>query len=534
MYYISRDAKPDIQGMKATMEGLMAHGIRIANCEDVLQYYTNNREALKDKIKNSYGINNPNSSAQITAKLEELSDSEQNYKDRNPIIENCFDERTHKWTSKAEALEKLADLGYTFAQDILSYRKYKKYADSIEGMLKARDSDGLVHPTVTLAKTNRIQYSNPGILTIPKDLLWKIIAPYKQGDVLFSADIKNQEPSILINFCGADELKPALSSPDGLYETMFKSCFKPRAKANVFVGIDLENRAYDPKALLETGRIQDINKLYAEKPGTNSIYYNNKQVTEIQPVCLGGTKGERPNLPDTVVIETSDGHTYRVPVKWHEEDIESGFNKNKDYTILGDLDDLEVKINKIERKEFKTSWNAISYGSSIQGVKSICKVIDGTKVYKYITGISQLKTYRSAISKWARGHNTRIKTVFGTQLDAGAENQYDVKRLERILLDLPIQGTGADILSLLIKHFYEYTKQNGLDGKLEIYYTRHDELIIEANGEWVRSVGIDKVTSILHDMLEHQIADWVPFKMDIGPVSSNVGELDSFDIDEDE
>ena len=56
MYYISRDAKPDIQGMKATMEGLMARGIRIADCEGFLQYYNNNREALKDKIKNSYGI----------------------------------------------------------------------------------------------------------------------------------------------------------------------------------------------------------------------------------------------------------------------------------------------------------------------------------------------------------------------------------------------------------------------------------------------------------------------------------------------
>jgi hypothetical protein len=50
---------------------------------------------------------------------------------------------------------------------------------------------------------------------------------------------------------------------------------------------------------------------------------------------------------------------------------------------------------------------------------------------------------------------------------------------------------------------------------MEIYYTRHDELIIEVNGDWLNEVGADEVEKILRDMLEHQINDWTPFKIEV-------------------
>ena len=159
----------------------------------------------------------------------------------------------------------------------------------------------------------------------------------------------------------------------------------------------------------------------------------------------------------------------------------------------------------------------------------MCKTIDGSRVYKYITGISAIKNYRSMIDKFAREGNAVIGTAFGSRLYAGDIDDY--KRLKRILLDLPIQGTAADILSLLIKHFYDYTSKNGISDYISIYYTRHDELILEVDGKWLSEVGESKVESILADMLEHQIDDWTPFKIEISQTHADELEL-NFDDEE--
>lgn len=510
MYHIDRKVdKPDIGYMEATVDKLMQRGIRLADCSKIYEYYSNLKEALSNDIMNKYGIANPNSSKQITDYIEELS-SKVDLMSRNEIIEYCFDENKHKWTSNKEALGNLADRGYEFAQDLLDYRFAKKYAESIKSILDASTPDRLIHPLVSLSKTNRIQYSKPGLLTIPKKLLWHVIAPYTDGNVLYSVDIKNQEPSILINLTGSNELKKALESDDGLYETLFKQCFAPSVTANILVDTFPENRVYSIEELQRIGTISPAYYMPAEQM-KNSIKYNGEYVIAIETLCAGSEKGKHAQLPDTVDIETDQGNVYSVKVEWESD--EKKYKKDKDYELIGKLPELEVEVPKIGRKEFKVAWNAISYGASIMGVKSICHTIDYKKVYNYITKIAELKEYRGQIDKMAKSGASGIGTIFGTPLYAGYTD--DWKKLKRILLDLPIQGSGADILSLLIKHFYEYTSENNLSNKMDIYYTRHDELIIEVNGDWLAEVGNEAVENILRDMLEHQVDDWTPFKIEI-------------------
>ena len=242
---------------------------------------------------------------------------------------------------------------------------------------------------------------------------------------------------------------------------------------------------------------------------------------------MGSEKGLKPSLPDTVAIEVLDGEVYEVHVTW--ESVDKKYKRGNDYTVLGTMHGLEIRISKAERKEFKTAWLAISYGASMFGVKQTCKIIDGKQVYNYITKIEELKAYRSRIDAMAKKGNSIICTAFGTPLNAGTYDDY--KRLKRILLDLPIQGTGADILSLLIKHFYDYCNNKNISDKLSLYYTRHDELIIEADRDWVDEVGNDYVESLLKDMLEHQINDWTPFKVE---VSQTIAEELSTDMGDDD
>jgi hypothetical protein len=510
MYHInSKTDKPDIGYMEAVIANLMKRGIRLADCIKLRDYYSNLRSELSTEIQTKYGIVNPNSAKQISDFLEETS-MKVDVTSRNDIINICYDDEKCKWTTAADALEKLSGLGYEFAQDILDYRHAKKYAESIESILAAVDSNGLIHPTVSLSKTNRIQYSKPGLLTIPKQLLWHVIAPYTPGNVLYSVDIKNQEPSILINMTGANELKYALESEEGLYETLFKQCFIPTTTANILVDTLPENRVYSMDELKQIGTISPAS--YSPiKPMVRDTYFNDERVIAIETICAGSEKGIHAELPKTVDIETANGNVYSVDVEWESD--EKKYKKNNDYELVGTLKGIEIRVGKAERKEFKTAWNAISYGQSAFGVKMACKTIDGKQTYNYITKIAELKKYRDQIDKLARQGCTRIGTIFGTPLDAGY--QEDAKKLKRVLLDLPVQGSGADILSLLIRHFYEYTKEHNIADKMEIYYTRHDELIIEVNGDWLNEVGSDEVEKILRDMLEHQINDWTPFKIEV-------------------
>lgn len=514
MYHISlKEDKPDIAYMKAKVEELMARGIRLQEFTKLRDYYVNLRDTLKQNFAETYGVQNPNSVKQLVGLLIRLSNSVE-LGSRNDIIENCYNDQENKWTTNKDALGNLAALGYEFAQDLLDYRAADSYAKAILSLEGNIAEDGLLHPEVSLTKTNRINYTGPALMNIPKKLLWQLVAPFTPGNALYSIDIKNQEPSILAHATGADELKQALESPEGLYESLFKQCFKPCCIANVLIDTFMEDRVYSAKEISDIGTISP-KSYYACRPQTTEQYYNGEKIKLIETICAGGSKGVVPELPDKVHIETENDNTYEVNVTWEQDDIKS--KSSKDYSVRGYLEGVEMKITPIERKEFKTSYLAITYGAAITTIKESCKHIDGERVYKFVTGIKAIKEYKSNINKLINQGVNVIGSLFGTKLNAGTS---DKNMLKRILLDLPIQGTGADILSLLLKHFYERVNELGISDKLNVYYTRHDELIVEVDGDWLSEVGSDHVVALLKDTFEHQINDWTPFRIEIDRVDT--------------
>lgn len=529
MYHIDRkNTKPDIGYMEMYVQKLAKRGIRLGDCAALRDRYVELRDTLKLNFKLKYNVDNPGSPKQVVEYIKTLA-SRADLSSKNDIINICYNDKEEKWTTEAKAMDKLADLGYEFARDLLDFRHAKKYAESLTSIMEAADNNGLIHPVVTLTKTNRISYSKPGLMSIPKKLLWYVITAYSEDGTLYSVDIKNQEPHILISMTGAKELEYALESPEGLYETMFKQCFIPKAVANVLVDTLPENRVYGMQELRSIGTVSPA--FYSPtKPQLSSIYYQGKRVVGLETICVGSEKGVYPSLPDSVSIELEDGSIADAPVEW--ESADKKYKKNNDYTLEGELKGLDIRISKVERKEFKTSWLAISYGSGIQSIEENCKVIDGKRVYRYVTQIEAIKKYRSQISKLASQGINVIGTIFGNRVYAGISEYDKSNKLKRVLLDLPIQGSGADILCLLIKRFEDYTKEHGLQDKMFIYYTRHDELIIEVNKAWEAEVGNEHVVEVLNDMLEHQIDDWVPFKIEITKVGKNLDEL-SFSEDDD-
>lgn len=409
MYYIdSKVENPDAAYLKLKIEqAVQVRGVRLSN--DIFKLrneLTVDKEDNLTYFQNKYGVKNPNSPKQLVSWMED------NFTDEELEVCTLND---GKISTKGELLVDLAHAGNEFAVDLLTYRRVTKRLEYVNLMLQCCDKYGVVKPEVSLGNTNRINYKNPPLMNIPKGILWNVISPYKDGNVLISVDIKNQEPWILINWLGIPELKEMIkSNPKGLYNAIYK-------------------------------------KVYGSDP------------------------------------------------------------------------------SEIQRKECKTAWNALTYGATRFGLNRICKNIDGDSIYDYFNKIKELKEYRSKCYAHATNKVRKTKTYFGTELHPDAQFK---GMLQRQLMDFPIQGTGSDILSLLVAHVDDELAMKKLEDKIELYYSRHDEIIFEVDGKFFKEKGEDYVINLIRDLTEHQVDNWEPFQLEIGVVERST--LNNLEEDEDE
>ena len=397
MYHIKSDIdKPDFMFLLEELEGIVkGKGLRLSNkifeIKDKLSKDVSSFNAL---IVSQYNINNPNSSAQILKYMGENLDYD--------LLEICRDEKTGKLSSSKENLAELSKLGCAFATDILNYRKYKKQLEYVEGLLGNCDRFGRIFPNIDLGATNRVNYTDPPLMNIPKEILWDVLTPRVDGNYLVSVDIKNQEPTVLINWKNIECLKAKLTSERGLYFEIFLEIF-------------------------------------------------------------------------------------------------------------------DKEPNDLELKELKTAWLALNYGATKIGIKNICSLIDGEAVYDYFNSIKEIKRYTGEAYGLSKAKCRVAYTYLGTKLNLSAK---DVNSLKRQHLDFPIQGTCSDILSMLVKRFRWYINTYNLKDVLSIYYTRHDELIIEVDKTFYEKRNASKdekdhINCLLGDILNHKVDDWVEFKTKI-------------------
>jgi hypothetical protein len=318
-----------------------------------------------------------------------------------------------------------------------------------------------------------------------------------------------------------------LKSDKGLYEELFERVFKPTVELNVVADFLKENRVYTIEELRNIPFVEPV-KYLPKRAECKSLYYNGEQVIAIETICCGYVGGEL-KLPETATIQTDKNEIYHVPVEWPDFTTKKG----KDFTVVGALQGIEFKLSKAERNEFKTAWNALSYGASSFGIDKICKLINGKKIYKYFNGLKSFKEYKKKIESIVKGGGNGVTTLFGNFVSAGSDKD-NIKALQRSLLDLPIQGTGADILSCLITHFDSEIDKRGYKDKMFVYYTRHDELIIEVGEELVNSLSDSEIKDILRDILEHQIVfnggSWEPFKVEVNRIDHPDTQIENIDF----
>lgn len=393
---------PEISNMYDAISDLMAEkGVRLHSRIFEMRKKANaDKATAMESIKSFYGIENPNSTKEWNRYLDS------NFSHNADVVATLYNNDKCSWSTDGKKMALLIHMDadrYKFATNLVAYRRIKKHCETIDNLLKYCDKYGIIRPTVSMGKTNRINYSEPALMNIPKKLLWGLLAPRKDGNILISVDIKNQEPWILINMLNIKELKEIIrNNPLGLY-----------------------NGIYD--------------RVYGGEP-----------------------------------IE-------------------------------------------IQRDEVKTAWNALTYGATKFGVGQICMNIDSDLICKYFNSIKELKEYTGRCYGKANNKYRDVKTVFGTELRADGKTKGEIRRQ---LMDLPIQGTGSDILALLIENFDSYVRGRQLIREVTLYFPRHDELIIEIDRDYFNKVGEAYVMDMARDMFEHQIDDWDPFQVKISRVDT--------------
>lgn len=231
-----------------------------------------------------------------------------------------------------------------------------------------------------------------------------------------------------------------------------------------------------------------------------------------------------------IVPRNAKNNLYAIDIHQQEPYILLHYlNIEKLITLLQDESDLYKAIykaifneqcpSKQHRKELKQMWNALSYGG--RKINNLGTIVDGDKVKQFFKSFPEYETHRQRSYYMAKTGVPYRKTYFGTKVYATGTN---VSKLARSHMDVPIQGTGADILSFLIEHLYATIEEQNLQGKVEFYFSRHDELILEISPE------LGDPTTWLNDLFTHQVEDWTPFRVDVTQLTRDI----TYELEEDD
>lgn len=128
----------------------------------------------------------------------------------------------------------------------------------------------------------------------------------------------------------------------------------------------------------------------------------------------------------------------------------------------------------------------------------------------YLSTYSGVARYQKHIVEQAR-QDGYVSTIYGRRRELGDINSTN-KTLrafsERVALNMPVQGTAADIIKLAMVRVYHRLKQEELDARLILQV--HDELIVEAN-----LLQAEAVKAVLKEEMEHAAQLRVPLLVDL-------------------
>ncbi|WP_291728888.1 DNA polymerase I [Bernardetia sp.] len=170
------------------------------------------------------------------------------------------------------------------------------------------------------------------------------------------------------------------------------------------------------------------------------------------------------------------------------------FKNNRDIHTATAAKIFKVETNEVTpemRRSAKTANFGIIYGVSAMGLgqRLNIKITEAKKLIdSYFEEFSSIKNYMDKVVNEARD-NESVQTLLGRKRplrDINSRNATQRGFAERNAVNMPIQGTAADIIKLAMVKVQEYLEENNLKTKMILQV--HDELVFDVPKEELETV----------------------------------------------
>jgi len=163
-------------------------------------------------------------------------------------------------------------------------------------------------------------------------------------------------------------------------------------------------------------------------------------------------------------------------------------------------------ITKNERQLGKTINFGIVYGQTKYGLARMLDIpVNQASEYieEYLSDYSGVKEYVEFITKFCI-ENGYVETLLGRKREIRGIISPNIREREaavREAINMPIQGSAADIIKLAMFDIFRYIQKEGLDSKVKLLLQVHDELIFEVKEDLDTEI-IDELVRIFGSVVD--------------------------------
>ena len=259
------------------------------------------------------------------------------------------------------------------------------------------------------------------------------------------------------------------------------------------------------QTLTATGRLSSV------EPNLQNIPVRDEEGREIRKIFVARSSDR--------ILVTADYSQIELRLLAHlskDKKLLNAYNNGLDIHAITASEVFNTPIDKVDkhqRRAAKAVNFGIIYGISDFGLsRQLAIPVSVAKGYikKYFETYSKVEEYMNSCIEFAQ-KNGFVKTMFNRIRyirDINSKN-YNLRSFsERVAMNMPLQGSAADILKIAMVNVYDSIEKQGLRSKLIL--TVHDELLVDAFKDEQKIV-----EAILKECMENAVKIDVPLTVNI-------------------
>ncbi|MBV8694303.1 MAG: DNA polymerase I [Ktedonobacteraceae bacterium] len=200
----------------------------------------------------------------------------------------------------------------------------------------------------------------------------------------------------------------------------------------------------------------------------------------------------------------------------HEPRLVEAFSKDEDIHTITASSLFSVpaaQVSKEQRRLAKTVVYAVLYGQSAYGLSQITGMSNSDAsnfIRRYHETFPKIKSYVDGTLHQARKQGY-VNTLYGRKRfipNMQTVSHMERQALEREAVNMPIQGTNADLIKMAMLHLQQAFNEKHM--KTRMILQVHDELVFEVPAE-----ELGRARRLIKDKMEHVAKLIVPIKVEI-------------------